>query len=276
MAYEDRNPVWLSGGEEVDSPNGKAIRWSQPEIALYNDDPYVRMSYPDLVEDAGKYFLTETEKNIARVHEISPALVEGLWNQFNNRAPATSGLLLKLPAEGGAMPSSAVLPDLPVFTRHSTRLDYGTEDTRAGFSVDLSVQLDTLMPGAVLADNRTPEGKGFVIRTGPAGSVEILLNDGRTANSWDSGPGALTLGQRHHVGIIVDGGPKIILFVIDGKLIDGGDDRQFGWGRFSPNLQSVNGIKDLRIGRGVSALRVYGRALRTSEMIGNYRAFTTR
>jgi hypothetical protein len=34
IAYEERNPVWLSGGVEADSPRGKIIRWSQPEIAL--------------------------------------------------------------------------------------------------------------------------------------------------------------------------------------------------------------------------------------------------
>ena len=68
MAYEDRNPVWLVGGVEGDSPKGKVIRWSQPEIGLYDDDPYIRMSYPDLVEDRGKYFLTETQKDVARVH----------------------------------------------------------------------------------------------------------------------------------------------------------------------------------------------------------------
>jgi hypothetical protein len=49
IAYEDRNPVWISGGIEVDGPGGRRIQWSQPEILLYDDDPYIRMSYPDLV-----------------------------------------------------------------------------------------------------------------------------------------------------------------------------------------------------------------------------------
>jgi hypothetical protein len=69
-SYEDRNPAWLCGGVEADSPAGKVIRWSQPEILLYSDDTFLRMSYPDLVEDAGRYFVTETEKQVARVHEI--------------------------------------------------------------------------------------------------------------------------------------------------------------------------------------------------------------
>ena len=57
-------------GREVDTPEGKRIEWSQPEILLYDDDPYIRMSYPDLVEDGGKFYVTETQKNVGRVHEI--------------------------------------------------------------------------------------------------------------------------------------------------------------------------------------------------------------
>jgi len=72
--------------------------------------------------------------------------------------------------------------------------------------------------------------------------------------------------------VIVDGGPKIISFVIDGKFSDGGETRKFGWGRFSPNLRSANGAEKLRIGANVTSLRIYGRALRTSEAIRNFEA----
>ena len=90
--YQDRNPVWLSGGVEVDTPAGKVIRWSQPEIVLYDDDPYIRMSYPDLVEDSGHYYLTETQKDLARVHRVPDALTEALWQQFAIATVATEGL----------------------------------------------------------------------------------------------------------------------------------------------------------------------------------------
>ena len=111
--YEDRNPVWLCGGVEADTPEGRVIKWSQPEIVLYDDDPYVRMSYPDLIEEDGRFFLTETQKDTARVHEIDPGLLEGLWGQFGNAAVATEGLIHD-PAE------------LPVFNeRDHKRADYG-------------------------------------------------------------------------------------------------------------------------------------------------------
>jgi hypothetical protein len=72
--------------------------------------------------------------------------------------------------------------------------------------------------------------------------------------------------------ITVDGGPKIITFVVDGVLCDGGDQRQFGWGRFSPTLRTPHGSPTLRIARSVQALRLYNRPLRTSEAVGNFRA----
>jgi len=261
IAYEDRNPVWLSGGVETDSPHGKIILWSQPEIALYDDDPFIRMSYPDLVEDGGKYFLTETQKDVARVHELDPTLLAGLWGQFNSdRTRVESGLLA---------PSA----QLPLFVQRSRRSDYGTEDLRVGFSIELRLQLASLAPGQTLLDNRLPDGRGFALLTVAAGAVQIVLNDGRTENRWASDAGMIDTGKPHHVVVTVDGGPKIITFVIDGKLCDGGDARQFGWGRFNPNFRSANGDK-LRIGPGmegqVSGVRIYGRALRTSEAIREY------
>jgi hypothetical protein len=60
--------------------------------------------------------------------------------------------------------------------------------------------------------------------------------------------------------------------VVNGVLCDGGDARQFGWGRFSPTLRTPRGATQLKMGAAVRALRVYGRALRTSEAVGNWRA----
>jgi hypothetical protein len=74
----------------------------------------------------------------------------------------------------------------------------------------------------------------------------------------------------------VDGGPKLILFVVDGVLCDGGDERQFGWGRYSPTLRTPHGAPTLRIAPAMSGtvrgLRVYNRPLRSSEIVANHRA----
>ena len=266
MAYEDRNPVWLVGGEEVDGPSGKVLLWSQPEIALYDDDPIIRMSYPDLVEEGAKYYLTETQKDIARVHEIDPALLEGLWGQFEGKSVAREGLLLE--ASGG--PAKA--PELPEFVRRSRRADHGTDQLRAGFSLEVWLAPGALEPRRVLLDNRAEDGRGFALQAIEDGRVELILHDGRTENRWASDAGAMSANGRHHLVVTVDGGPHVITYVVDGKLHDGGHERQFGWGRFSPNFRSANGGPLLRVGAGVEKARIYGRALRTSEAIGNFRA----
>ncbi len=283
IAYEDRNPVWLCGGVEADSPEGRIIRWSQPEIVLYDDDPYIRMSYPDLIEDGGCTYLTETQKAVARVHEIPVEFLEMLWHQAEIGRTAADGLIFALPpvrsSEAGAAPipapiaSTAELP--PFIQRDADSPDFGTLDLRRGITLDVWLRLETLAPGQIIVDNRTPNGQGFCLRTAPGVAVEIVLNDGRTENRWTCDPGQLEVGRLHHIVAIVDGGPKIITFVVDGVLNDGGDARQFGWGRFSPNLRGVSGV-DLRIGPALSgtvlSVRLYTRELHTTEAIGNFRA----
>jgi hypothetical protein len=273
IAYEDRNPAWLCGGVEVDAPDGKYIAWSQPEIVLYDDDPYIRLSYPDLVEEDGCYYLTETQKNIARVHEIDPSLVEGLWGQFDAVEKPIQGWLLSQPGDGSSMPGSVQIPHLPKFNqRDARRADMGKQDLRQGFSLDLVLTLDTLKEGHILLDNRTEDGRGFCLYLSGRETVEILLNDGCSASYWDNDPGVIQPGRCHHLVVTVDGGPKIITFIVDGVLCDGGSSRQFGWGRFSHDLQSANGETELRISHHIHSLRIYPRPLRTSEAVHNFDA----
>jgi hypothetical protein len=138
------------------------------------------------------------------------------------------------------------------------------------------VRLDSLKTDQWLVDDRTADGRGYALRTTGNGGVETILNDGRTENRWASDPRSLVAGKAQHIAAIVDGGPKIITFVIDGRFNDGSDARQFGWGRFSPNLKSAAGAPEMQIGRNldgkVLSLRVYDRYLRTSEAIAAFHA----
>lgn len=269
MGYQDRNPVWLCGGVEVDSPKGKVIQWSEPEIVLYDDDPYVRMSYPDLIEEGGKYYLAETQKEVARVHEVDTSLLEGLWGQSKNRAVAQDGCVLDL---GKEIVTEVKMPTLPAFSKREAKPPYGLGDLRTGFTLDVWVQFAYLDGGQVLLDARLETGQGICLLTTDRGTVEVVINDGRTENRWDCDPHVIQPEKLHHVMAIVDGGPKVITFVVDGVLCDGGMSRQFGWGRFSPNLYDVNGSHKLLVGLDVKAARIYDRPLRTSEAIGNFRA----
>lgn len=270
--YDDRNPAWLVAGIEKDTPQGKVIHWSQPEILLYDDDPFIRMSYPDLVEDNGRFFVTETQKNIGRTHEISNELLNGLFNQWDNKTVATNGLVLSLPPDK-PMPEQATMPRLPELNqRDNKRPDHGCKDMRAGFSIDITLQLDTLTAGRAILDSRDETGKGILLSTTETGTVKLTMNDGRSESSWDCDRGVIQAGKPHHVTAIVDGGPKVITFVVDGILCDGGDERQFGWGRFSANLRTPNGLPAIRIAPSVKSLKIYNRALRTSEAVANFKA----
>ncbi|QDU54552.1 sialidase family protein [Aeoliella mucimassa] len=76
--YAGRNPAYLLGGVEVDTPRGKVIEWGQPVAVLYDENPEVRISYPDFIWEQGLY-ITETQKTIARVHKVPGELLAKLW-----------------------------------------------------------------------------------------------------------------------------------------------------------------------------------------------------
>lgn len=274
--YENRNPVWICGGIETDSPEGKIIKWSQPEILFYDDDPLIRMSYPDLIEDSGKYFISETQKNRARVHEIDANFLEMLWNQFEKNGRITDNIILNIDNSLCDIPSNIDMPKLPIFLdRDLNSLDYRTKNLRASFTLELKIKFNHLKPCLIILDSRDDSGCGIMLRVNKKGNLEILLCDGQTTNIWDADPKVLKEGLIHHIVINVDGGPRIISFIVDGKLLDGGSYRQFGWGRFSPNLKDVNGSKLLRIAQKpeceIFSITIYDCYLLTSEAISSYR-----
>ncbi|MBI4659125.1 MAG: hypothetical protein HY735_09810 [Verrucomicrobia bacterium] len=264
-----RNIAWLSGGVVRDG----RLHWSQPEVVAYVDGGLEGCSYPDLVEDGGQFYICATQKTEARVLEVPAKLFAGLWTQDSNRTVATNGLALNLAGDACAAGSSAVAPKFPALcpiTRERTPALNG----RGGLSVEMVVRFTDLSPGQVLVDARDTRGKGLALTTTDRGTVRLEISDGWRGAFWDCDANLLKPNTDHHVVAIVDGGPKAIGFVIDGKLCDGGSERAFGFGRFDPALKEVNGARDLNLApnlRGkLKLLRIYHRALRTSEAIGNY------
>lgn len=276
-AFEHRNPVWLCWGREADGATGKVIEWSEPEIVIYDDDPKIRMSYPDLVEHAGKVYLAETQKDKARVHEIDPGFLSTMKRQFDVAQVAERGIVMRFDGEGTTLPSRVTAPHVGLFLeRDSQRPDYGSRDLRRGFTIDVTFTLTDTAGGQTLYDTRTPDGRGVLVRTGDGGGLVLSLCDGQTTNIAESDSQTLVAGREHHVSVIVDGGPKVVVFVTDGVVNDGGTERQFGWSRFSPLMQDVRGADEALIGDGlkgtVRRLSVYDRAIMITEAIGNCRA----
>ncbi|MGB4725826.1 MAG: LamG domain-containing protein, partial [Thermogutta sp.] len=145
----------------------------------------------------------------------------------------------------------------------------------SGFSVEMWIRLDHSQPGRILVDNRDATNRGFVISLGEENSYQVELNDGLHSFAWSSDPGTIQVGKRQHVVIIVDSGPKLMMFVVDGQLCDGGEHRQYGWARWTDDLRQVTGqsiwinpaLKDC-----IHSLRIFGRPLRVSEAVSLYRA----
>jgi hypothetical protein len=268
--YDDRNPVWLSAGREIDGPNGRLLEWSQPEILLHDDDPMIRMSYPDLIEQDGRVWVTETDKLNARIHEVSPALLEGMFGQFKTTCPADPAPLLHEKNPGDTNWQLA-MPDLPrLSVRDYSAMDFRSKDLRGGCSLELVVR-GIPAPGSILFDSRNSEGAGILVRALDGAKIEVTLSDARCFSSWTSDAGGLAESGLNHVCMIVDGGPKLILFVINGELCDGGDDRQFGWGRYNRDLRDLAGAPNATLDQCVLDATLHGRALRVSEAVHSAR-----
>ena len=114
---------------------------------------------------------------------------------------ATAGILLDVAKPPRTVEGVA----LPEFLERSRWGDYGTQDRRAGFTLDLRLNLTSSAAGQVLIDNRTADGRGFALVTAAAGALELILSDGRTESRWRSDAGAAAA---HTVTVIVDGGRR--------------------------------------------------------------------
>ena len=266
--YSGRNPVWIAGGVEK---NG-FLHWTEPEIFMYDTDlrknkgMATGISYPDLLEVDREVYMTETQKTIARVHKIDTVFLQALWEQFDVRQEARRGLVLKLENEQLKPGSRVEMPVLP-------ELGHG------GFTVDFRIRLDHLSKGQVILDTRDENGKGLVLETTGRSTIALSLSDGEHQFTWDSDPGThpgtLMAGKWQHVGVVVDGLSKVISFVVNGKLNDGGAVREYGFGRLPPELKDINGDPNATLARDLSGelkvLRIYDRHLMTTELIGNSR-----
>lgn len=266
----NRNPTWMAGGIEKD---GK-IYWSQPEIFLYDLNYSNGISYPDWIEDNGEYYFTETQKTIARIHKIPAEYLEMLWNQAENKSLTSKGLALELKGTDCKAGQAFKMPELG-------RLVNGN-----GFSLEFRLKTGKIKSDQLILDTRRQEtdgygatakykGNGMKITLLKNGSIEIILDDGRTPLLWSTGPGTIGQMKEHHLVFIIDAQAKVLSIMIDGDLWDGGE-RGFGYARFNPYLYDVNGEEEPAFSKEfkgqINTFRVYNRSLYSSEAIGNYRS----
>lgn len=257
--YDDRNPAWLLAGVETDSPRGKVIRWGEPELLLYHDDPMIRFSYPDLVEENGRYFVTETEKNIARVHEIPAAFLEKMWAKVEGKTVSPDAGI-RFEAAGG---ERCEAPELPEFYRRDLAAHNGC-GVLTGEGFTLETELAEVSPG-VLLEGRAPEdGRGIALELDADFRLILTLDNGNE-NCRMRSESMPQLAAGDILSVIVDGGPGIVSFVRNGVFLDGGDELQFGWRRFDPRLIRRPGAAPWQVGKMVRKLQLFDRALMTAE-----------
>ena len=268
LAYTGRNPMWFCRGWEIDSPNGKRIAWSQPEIGFYDDDPLVRISYPDCLERAGHLLFTETQKNLARLHTVPPQLANALSADPECRLASLAGLEPIFVWSVATGDRVVPMPELPRFVVRDPAPPYGGKRTRSGFAIRLGLTNPSAGPAAVV-ENRGEDGSAFRILLTERSTLRIELDDGETAIFAESDP-IKTGGELHSLTINVDGGSNTISFFQNGLIDDGGDARQYGWRRFSPYYRNEFLGKSLVFAKSntvtLGRMEIFARPLMAAEI----------
>jgi hypothetical protein len=270
LSLRNRNVAWLASGVEKDG----VVHWSQPEVVCYAPKRSMGVSYPDLIESDGNYFISATDKSTARTFQLDARLLDQLWRQADLKTVARRGLTLNEAAAriqpGADLPMPRLAP-----------LNGGS----GGFAIELWLQLDDLRSEQVIVDSRSgPEASGICLKTATGGVLRLELFDGKNKINWECDSGQLQPGRMQQIVFNVDVAPRLITTFIDGRLGDGGEARAFGYTRFgdaggsqpSSMPADVSGSANLRIAPAIPGkivrLRLYDRYLMTSEVVGNFRA----
>ncbi len=258
-SFYNRTPAWISGGIEKE---GKIV-WTQPEILLYKDDVYPGPSYPDLIEQDGQYWITETQKSEARIHKIPNRFLDDLWQQFDIEKPVMNQLSFDLQGERLNQTDSVQLPDLP-----------GVKEG-GGFTLTVRMRSNLDMAkGKIVIDSRDESGKGFWMESWENFSIRFSISDGKHTCSIVSDPNVIQTRSRweQEVTVSVDFNAGIIQSIVDGVVCDG-KGRPFGWSRIDDKVDKIR-TKWLHIDKTrktITGIKFYERPLMNTEIIGDYR-----
>lgn len=253
--FDHRNPAWISGGIEKD---GK-IHWSQPELLIYGPDRSYetgRFSYPDLVEEDGKYWVSTTQKTTATIHEVPAWFFEMLWGQFDETNLVLDGLIgsFDVLSESKELELSAPL-----------------NMNNGGFAFDFWIQVDEFKNATIL-DGQTQNGSNIEINLSENGTLELELSIGLDTVELTSDSNRLQTQTPHHVAILVDSDAEICYMLIDGSICDGGGKEVFGFNWFNNDMSrfEVNSLSLKDFSGKIEKFRAYGQKMFTSQFISNY------
>lgn len=249
--FKGRTPVWLSGGIEKEG----TIVWSQPEILLYTHEKgVVGMSYPDLIEDNGKYWITETQKSIARTHEINPSLLEGLWDQDSMEVDVRKN----------------ICSQLKDVHRENLVVKLPGDISESGMTLEMKFSLKDTESDIILI-NGVKDGRLIKVNLLLGGALDITVSDGVNNYHWITEKGIIRANRKHHVFFVIDCLSQTLSVIIDGRLCDGGMEKQYGWEKFNVKLADVGQSLKLSIASTENVhfdlLQFYNRYLTVSECV---------
>lgn len=252
--YYPRNPVWVSAAVEADTPAGKVLRLSEPEIILYSTVPGTGFSYPDILFGADCLYISETQKTQARLHGIPWGFIEGMFAQFEENAVCgVQADAVLVPGVHEIEPLGAVYTD-----RNGVRFY-----TLTGLS--FAFELAFAGSAGTLFDSRDEHGEGVLIRVSEDGEIEADIRECRESCMLRSAP-ELREG-RHRVTVVFDFPAGTGYFVIDGKLADGGETRACGWQMINRYMMSAGNGTQVRVGKSAEKVRIYRQALTVTECV---------
>ena len=224
--YMGRNPVWLCGGIEVDTPRGKEISWQEPHVFIYDKNRHTRISYPDFWEENGKYYVSETQKDTARVHEIPKEYIESLF------LPPKGQLL----AEG----KGGQTLDMPHFSKGESsiiRMSFDLQSDEAGEwckaldGENLGFRVSFTQQRQIMLQWLEPERQAYI-------NSQVLPDKVSTAE------------------VIIDTGPGIAYFKCNGILCDGGTEMEFGWKFYDADMQCLDWAKQIALSPNIAKFTI--------------------
>mmetsp|Transcript_10191 Transcript_10191/g.21622 ORF Transcript_10191/g.21622 Transcript_10191/m.21622 type:complete len:411 (+) Transcript_10191:2-1234(+) len=276
-SFLGRFALWATCGVERDSD----IVWSQPELIMYDGSWFMsRLGYADIVEDlvGGHIWLIFSNKRWAEKQVVTTTVdhVCGQWSSVPRRTETHVVLSL-----GPDDPPSGWVPSAQL-----TPLDdmFGG----IGLTIEMVLRLDgsPRTKNFTLIDSRANDTDvGYAITLSSTGRLEVHIND--TLNHFSfplNCPMEPT--KSHHVVFLIEGGPKLVFAMINGEICDpeqnNGPTRMYQivdqsrndftiheQGRLQPSERTV--YQRVFQGGRMEHLWLHDRALRVSEVVGNFR-----
>ena len=220
--FMGRNPVWLCGGIEVDTPRGKEISWQEPHVFIYDKNRLTRISYPDFWEEDGKYYVSETQKDTARIHEIPKEYIDSLFQP-------PRGQLLAVGRGGQTLDMPHFTKDISSIIRMSFDLQSdkagewcnALDDENLGFCVSFTQQRQIMLQWL------EPERQAYI-------KSQILPEKVSSAE------------------VVIDTGPGIVYFRCNGIPCDGGTEMEYGWKFYDADMQCLDWARQITISPNIA------------------------